>query len=53
MAQKGYDIVYRKKGQMWSKATTRYAAKDAAEARKKFNKDHPGCDILEVKQVYG
>jgi hypothetical protein len=53
MAAKGFSIKYKKKGQMFGSATTSYAAKDAAEARKKFQKDHPDCQIIEIKQTWG
>jgi hypothetical protein len=53
LAQKGFSIKWKKKGQVFGSATTSYAAKDNSEARKKFHKDHPDGQIIEIKQTWG
>ena len=53
MAQKGFSVKYKKKGTVGPHSTTSYSAKDSAEARKKFSKDYPGYEIVEIKQTWG
>jgi hypothetical protein len=53
MVARVFSIKYRKKGQVGCAATTTYRANDSSEAKKKWQKDHPGCEIIEMKQTQG
>jgi hypothetical protein len=50
MATKSFLVKFKRKGQTFGSSTTSYSAKDIAEVKKKFQKEHPDCQIIEVKQ---